>query len=118
MQRSTYLSLFVIAATLFSQSCVYHEAPEQTCTATISYTTQVKPIIESKCAISGCHNGDNGSDFKWTDFSKLQQRAHSGLLKSKVVNHEMPPPESPQGPLTQEQIDIISCWTTQGAPQN
>jgi hypothetical protein len=70
----------------------------------------------TKCAISGCHNGDNGASRNWTEFDKFQQ--HASTVKRYVVDHIMPPSGSPAGPLTQEQINTISCWVDQGAKNN
>jgi hypothetical protein len=78
-------------------SCVYQDIPEYECIETYSFASDIKPIIESKCAISGCHNGDMGSDLNWTDFDKFHQRVESGLVKYRVTHRIMPPSFSPEG---------------------
>ena len=88
------------------------------CTETYSFADDIRPIIESKCAISGCHNGDMGPDLNWTNFDKFHQRVESGLVKYRVSHRIMPPSFSPEGPLTQEQINAIACWSDQGALNN
>jgi hypothetical protein len=111
-------SLGILTATVIalSSSCVNHELAQYTCTSTISFAADVNPIIVSKCAISGCHNGSLGDDRDWRQFSKFQ--AHKTLVKDYTRNHIMPPAESIQGPLTEDQINTLSCWVDQGAQNN
>ena len=109
---------FVFCFLFIFDACVSHDFPEYQCTETYSYSQHVLPIIETKCAISGCHNGDLGEDFNWLQFETFHERAESGLLKFRVTRRIMPPSDSPEGPLSQEQINVIACWTDQGAPQN
>lgn len=100
---------------LVLSSCVSHDFPQYTCTDTYLFSEDVKPIIETKCAISGCHNGDLGQDLNWTNFQNFHRRAESGLVKFRVTHRIMPPSYSPAGPLSQEEINAIACWTDQGA---
>ena len=99
-------------------SCVSHDIPEYQCTDTYTFADDVKPIIETKCAISGCHNGDMGQDLNWTIFEAFHKRAASGLVKYRVTHRIMPPSDSPEGPLSQDQINAIACWSDQGALNN
>ena len=93
-----------------------HELAQYTCTETVSFASDINPIVTSKCAISGCHNGSLGDERDWRQVARLQE--HKTLMKEYTRGHIMPPSESPEGPLTQDQIDLISCWVDQGAPNN
>lgn len=104
--------------TMTFNSCVSHDFPEYVCNQEYTFSDDVRPIIETKCAVSGCHNGDMGSDLNWNDFEELHKRAESGLVKFRVTHRIMPPSDSPAGPLTQEQINAIACWTDTGALNN
>lgn len=84
----------------------------------VSYSSTVAPIVNMKCAISGCHNGDLGANLNWTDFGTFQDKAKSGIVRTRVINRIMPPANSPAGPLTQEEINAIACWADQGANNN
>lgn len=119
MQRSV-LGFFFLGVILVVNldSCVSHDFPQYVCTDTYSFTEDIKPIIETKCAISGCHNGDLGADVNWNNFEEFQKRAASGLVKFRVTHRIMPPSFSPAGPLTQDQISAIACWSDQGALAN
>jgi hypothetical protein len=77
----------------------------------ISYASQVKSIITTNCALSGCHGAGAGSR-DWTVFSTL--KANAANVKTRVVNRTMPPGQ----PLKQSDIDLISCWVDDGALEN
>lgn len=113
-----FLAFLILAVVI--GSCVSHDLVSFTCpiTTELSFANDVSPIVNSKCAIPGCHVASSMPDRDWTDFSMFQKRALNGEVKRRVVNHIMPPPSSPNGPLTQEQINIIACWADQGAKKN
>jgi hypothetical protein len=116
-----YVACFLLAFFLLAlclESCVSHDFPDYVCEETYTFSADIKPIIQTKCAISGCHNGDMGPDLNWTNFEQFHKRVESGLVKYRVTNHIMPPAESPAGPLSEEQIDAIACWSDQGALNN
>jgi hypothetical protein len=77
----------------------------------ISYSSQIKNIITTNCAFSGCHGAGTGSR-DWTDFSKV--KSHALNIKTRVSNRTMPPGK----PLQQSDIDLISCWVDDGALEN
>lgn len=116
--RAVSVIAFGFALMVVLDACVSHDFPEYTCTDTPSFSEDIRPIIQTKCALSGCHNGDMGPDLNWTIFQNFHQRAESGLVKFRVTNRIMPPDYSQGGPLTQEQINTIACWTDQGAFNN
>jgi hypothetical protein len=76
-----------------------------------SWTTQIQPIIELRCATSGCHDGKFRPDL--TDHEKAF--FYRDLIKKYTQDKSMPF----DGPsLTQDQISLISCWVDDGAPEN
>jgi SprB repeat len=80
----------------------------------ISYTNTIKTIIETRCSITGCHNGDNGATRNWTIYDLV--KANAANIKGRTTRKEMPPAEAPQ--LTTEQIAQIVCWVNDGALKN
>lgn len=78
----------------------------------ISFSAQIKPIIDTKCALSGCHNGDNGAERNWTVFTNVKTNAAN--IKTRTGNGSMPA----IGSLTQDQINLIACWVDDGAQDN
>ena len=78
-----------------------------------SFTADVNPIIQSNCAVSGCHGlGSTNGPGPLTSFSQIQSAAVQ--IKSAVVSRFMPQGSS----LTTAQIKTISCWVDSGAPNN
>ncbi len=78
----------------------------------VSFAGQIKAIIETKCAISGCHNGSLGPDRDWRVLANLQ--ANAAQVKSRTQSGDMPR----TGSLTQDEIDLIACWVDDGAKNN
>jgi hypothetical protein len=81
----------------------------------ISFNNQIKNIIGTNCAITGCHNGDIGSSRDWTVFSNVQSNASN--IKSRTQSGNMPPANSGKS-LTPQQKDLIACWVDDGAINN
>ncbi len=76
----------------------------------VSYQNSIKGIIESNCAISGCHNGSVSPDLR--TFNSIQSNANR--IKARTANRSMPRGRT----LTQTQIDLIACWVDDGALDN
>ena len=76
----------------------------------VSFETDIAPIIENNCAISGCHGGNISPDLR--NFSTIQARANR--IKIRTQNRTMPRGRS----LTQMEIDQIACWVDGGALDN
>ncbi|MFY0654760.1 MAG: hypothetical protein JXQ96_22200 [Cyclobacteriaceae bacterium] len=78
----------------------------------VSYTNSIKSIIETDCAISGCHvSGTSRVDL--TIFNNIAGNAAG--IKSRTGSGDMP-----RGgrTLTQTQKDLIACWVNDGAQNN
>ena len=80
---------------------------------TVTYSGTIQNLITTKCAISGCHNGDNGESRNWTVFANVQSNA-TNIKARTATGDDMPR----TGSLTQEQIDMLACWVDQGALNN
>jgi hypothetical protein len=80
-----------------------------------SFATDIKPILDKSCAISGCHNGDNGGSRNWEVFTNVQSNASN--IEMRTANKSMPPAGSVTA-LTQTQIKVIACWVEDGAKNN
>jgi mono/diheme cytochrome c family protein len=98
----------------------------------VSFTKQVEPLFQETCA--SCHNGNNPatnlsldytaySDF-WEYLIDYQPKiiisgnaANSILYRDISGNPQLMPP-SPRPRLTQNQIDGIKTWITEGAIHN
>ena len=76
-----------------------------------SWAGDILPIMEKNCAISGCHNGVSRSN-NFREYASA--KSHAKDIKLKTRDRSMPF----DGSLTQNQIDLISCWVDDGAPKN
>ena len=79
-----------------------------------SYANQIQDIIETNCAVSGCHDGDSGIP-DWTSLSNVQDNAAN--IKNRTAAGTMPPANSGIT-LTQDEVDAIGCWVDDGALSN
>ena len=73
--------------------------------------SQVNLIIQTNCAVSGCHDGNQTPDFR--DVNNVVGNA--SLIKQRTGNKTMP---AGGGSLTDEQIATIACWVDDGASGN
>jgi len=77
----------------------------------VSYADQVRPIIDTNCQISNCH-GDSEGIPPWASYANVKAKAEE--IKFKTTSGSMPP----SGPLPDTEIQLISDWVDQGAPNN
>jgi hypothetical protein len=104
---------------LIGTSCAYDNVDElygkRVCTpGGTSFDQTIKPIVESNCAISGCHV--TGQQLPTLE-SYAQIADNAGQIKTRTSNGTMPPASSGLS-LTQQEIDAIACWVDEGAPDN
>ncbi|WP_169678982.1 hypothetical protein [Marinigracilibium pacificum] len=82
--------------------------------ASISFATDVEPLIQNNCAVSGCHVEGTGR----TVFANYDDiSANSNNIRQRVSTGVMPPQNSGYD-LTQQQRDDIVCWIDAGANNN
>lgn len=75
-----------------------------------SWKDTIRPMIETHCALSGCHNGLARPDLRQYDKAKF----YASQIKTLTGNGSMPF----TGSLTKEQIALIACWVDEGAKDN
>jgi mono/diheme cytochrome c family protein len=88
---------------------------------------EVRAVFKAKCA--GCHGPDlpkpQGRFGYVLDLQRLAGdrekvvpgRPEESELWALVEHDEMPPPDSPHGPLTLAQKEAIRAWIADGAPE-
>ncbi|MEZ5014011.1 MAG: hypothetical protein R2794_06940 [Chitinophagales bacterium] len=76
----------------------------------ITYSGTIKPLVNEKCGLSGCHAG------QYTTYNGLSAIANSGSLYQNVVATENMPAGGVN--MTCEQRAQIECWINAGAPNN
>lgn len=89
---------------------------------TVCFNTKVLPVIQSTCAMSGCHAANNPADgINLTTYAGIRSEVKPGnandskLIKEivRTDSERMPPP--PAAPLDQATIDLLKKWINQGA---
>lgn len=110
---------FVLAGIIFLFNSCYNDKeeilyPGAACDGVnISFAAKVNPLIQSVCAVSGCHNaGSTNGPGPLTNYNQIKNAAVH--IKSAVVSGFMPQGST----LTTTQIKTISCWVDAGSPDN
>ncbi len=79
-----------------------------------SLADEIMPIIQTKCAITNCHNGSQEPNFS----SPANVRTHAAKIKQLTQSGEMPKSGSAGGSLSASQKALIACWVDDGAKDN
>jgi len=75
-----------------------------------SLAADIEPIIDSKCAITDCHNGNQSPDLR----SASAIISNASQIRSLTQSGAMPE----NGSLTSSQKSLIACWVDEGAKNN
>lgn len=77
----------------------------------VSWVQNIKPIIETRCAKSGCHAAGSGRTTLQT-YADVKRIAAE--IRRRTQNRSMPYDE----PLAENAINMIACWLDDGAAEN
>lgn len=91
---------------------------------TVYFQNTVLPLLNSSCAMSGCHDAASHKDgVNLTTYAAIMStggvkagKPGSSKLYQVIADNSMPP--KPAAPFTQAQKDIVSKWIIQGAKNN
>lgn len=119
--KKTTLWSFLTAATLLLSSCYKDKtSPPGGCETTISYSVDIKPIINSSCITNlgpgtGCHDA-------WIlAYSGVVAAIENGTLENECFV-ELTMPQIPNDfgidSLTADEKKTLKCWLIQGYPDN
>ena len=88
-------------------------APLDCTSKTLSYQTDIKPIIETNC--SRCHNANEKAGYNFLKIESVKKAATSGVLLG-TIKHQKGFPKMPAyaAKLDQTSIDKIECWINNG----
>lgn len=120
MKFLKFIPIISIATVGIFSSCT-HE-PDLSNQPTISFATDIQPLIGTNCATSGCHNG--GDDLvkieSYEDVMKIVKAkdARSSKLYSVITKLYGEQAMPPSKPLTEAQIQTVYLWIMQGALNN
>lgn len=87
--------------------------------STVTFKTDISPIITQTCAIKSCHVSGTGLG-DYTNYAGLGKEATNGKFKKEVITNKSMPPRNSNGPtsLTAAQLEKFTCWINAGAPNN
>ncbi len=77
---------------------------------------KIAAILETKCGVSSCHatGGAGAAHWKWeADYNAI--KPHFGHMFEAVEDGSMP--EAGSTKLTEEELDLITCWSESGFPE-
>ncbi len=88
----------------------------------VKFSTDINPIIQSKCAIPGCHgSGSSYGDFETNPHMGVSVKADAplgnGSFRKRVIEGD-PSFMPTSGPLSDLELEKIDCWLKAGAPNN
>jgi len=117
-----YLLLVIIGAFASAglAGCYYDNEEElypqpQVCDTTgLFYNPRIKAIIDSRCATSGCHDGNSGLR-GLRNYQEVRRIVDNGRLEDRVLIRKDMPPTGPIPPCEQTQLQE---WLLRGAPEN
>ncbi len=104
-------------------SCKHETTPpvidDNSIVDTVYFYDAVLPVIQTNCAYSGCHSGEQNPNLSnYSGIMKLVTPgdAKNSRLYSYAIGNQMPP--SPKTLLNLEQVTSIYAWIKQGALEN
>jgi hypothetical protein len=118
-------SLFFLAFALFVFSCGSDDGdtpdPNTCDTEDLTYTDDIKTILNTNCALSGCHSETEAAlQGSMHNYASAKAFVEVGRIVG-AINHEegfspMPYPEG-SAKLSDCIIDKIEAWVADGAPE-
>ncbi len=119
MKKAFSAIVLIISITAFTVSCSKDNGGGGSTTVDCNAVTNkafaadVSPIIQSSCAISGCHaSGSTNGPGQLTNYTEVFSARSS--IRSSVSSGRMPQ----TGSLSTAQKNSIICWIDSGAPNN
>jgi hypothetical protein len=113
----TTLTISLIAASIMSTSSCTKEktpSPALVCNDTISFSTDVLPIITDNCM--GCHSAGNSTGYTFSNHANIKSNINAIIGSMKNEGFKLMPQGGPK--LADDIIQKIECWKNQGTLDN
>lgn len=118
--RKKYITFFMLLVTMMGLTACYYDNAALLypggvdCSGTIpTYSSNVAPLIQSRCAMSGCHaSGVTNTGGALTNYTEIKAKA--AAIKTTILNGSMPKGST----FTTAEIKTINCWIDNGALNN
>lgn len=118
IKRSAYWIVGLVALSMTLPGC-YYDVEEELYPVQrigpVTYTNDIAPIIQTSCAIAGCHvTGGTGAGV-FTDYEGVKLKVDQGSFRVRVLERrDMPPGFA----LSGTDLQKIERWLNDGAPNN
>lgn len=120
------LFLFLISIFIISVVACKDETDSLDCTGVVAaYTTTVKAILDTECAVSGCHVGTSpAGGLDLSTYTKASAAAKGSKFLCSIehtCSTKMPldPATGTAGEkLSDVEIKVLKCWIEKGTPEN
>lgn len=114
--------IFCLVAISLIQSCTFDQTPrELDCNnlSDISYSLDVVPILETHCAVAGCHDDASGSaGYRFTSYDGAKSAVDNNRMIG-VINQEIGFSAMPKTYKMEAcEIGIIETWIAEGVLNN
>lgn len=111
--------IFLFSLSILTISCT-HEPQGIADLEPVCFETQIKPLIENSCAVSGCHDATTAEEgYNFSAFDGIVAAVKPGNARQSVLYNvltdiygEMMPPHQP---LSEDDRNLIKIWIEQGA---
>ncbi|MEI6814987.1 MAG: hypothetical protein WCL14_00145 [Bacteroidota bacterium] len=114
----SFLIISIVTSCTYSKKEMVAAPKAFICTDTVHYAISIKPIVQSQCAIYGCHVNKGGANaVDYSTVAGVQSQASQIPIRLNLPFndiHHMPN----NATLTQQQIQDFTCWVNQGAKDN
>lgn len=110
--------LFPMLLALIVVSCTKDKVPAATidpnCTDSVSFATEVWPLIEQNC--TSCHDVGNTTGYTLTNHTNISANASAIIGSMKASGFQLMPQGGPA--LEDSVIQRVQCWIAQGKKNN
>lgn len=105
--------ILITGCTYNKEELLYPGQPADCNTIPAKFSSDVLPLITTKCAISNCHDATAAGGFIFSNYTQISSA--KDLIKVVAVLQKTMPQT---GPLASSEINILKCWIDSGAPNN
>jgi hypothetical protein len=107
----TLISIFLLSCNKYDVTAV-----EVSCDgSTPTYDGAISNIINTNCAISGCHPEGTGHIGDYSTYASFEKHRNNGWFEKQVLKKQY----MPKGfTLSQDELNTIMCWVENGFPEN
>ncbi len=123
MRKTASLFLLAVVCLLASPGCYYDNEeelyPNSFCdTVNVTYSGAVSTIINTNCAVPGCHVAGGTGTGNFTIYNDLKAQVDNGRLLPSVRWESGAIPMPTSGKLRDCDVRQLEIWVAAGAPNN